>query len=371
MATKPIVSTEWATDFTTAGTSGNPNKTDPPTNIKDFGAAEAFPTARQHINYDLNALDQWKVYFDLSIDEINNNFGNFVPLLNSYLTPTLLGTTDLDTVKDTGFYYQHSNGLTAGNNYPVEEAGSLQVLRWSQVEDIIQTYTTFNNVVYVRRNDDATWTSWNKQYSENAKPTATEIGAVDLVNSYLTPTDLGTTDLDTVTDLGFYLQNTNGDTPSNNYPENVAGTLEVLQWTDDVGYRIQRYTTFDNQRIYIRVSTVGVWSDWNLQYSENAEPHSVVQHNTTATVVRDGKLTEVVVYNLGNTTKTLDSSTFRVNDEVVLRKVLELGDLTVACSTGVILLPDNTSGASHVVEAGDHAVLVLFFNGVNWTLSIK
>ncbi len=62
MATKPTVSTEWATQFTTSGPSGNANKTEPTASFKNFGQPEASPTDRQSLNYNLNAIDLWLKY---------------------------------------------------------------------------------------------------------------------------------------------------------------------------------------------------------------------------------------------------------------------------------------------------------------------
>ena len=70
MATKPLVSTEWATQVTTAGASGNINKDEPTQAFKDFGQPEASPVDRQSLNYELNALDQWRAYFETTTDEL-------------------------------------------------------------------------------------------------------------------------------------------------------------------------------------------------------------------------------------------------------------------------------------------------------------
>lgn len=69
MATKPTVSTEWATQFTTSGPSGNANKTEPTASFKDFGQPEASPTDRQSLNYNLNAIDLWLKYLTEVTDE--------------------------------------------------------------------------------------------------------------------------------------------------------------------------------------------------------------------------------------------------------------------------------------------------------------
>lgn len=69
MATKPLVDTAWASQITTDGTSGNLNKQEPSTAFKNFGQPESQPIDRQSINYELDALDQWKAYFENLTDE--------------------------------------------------------------------------------------------------------------------------------------------------------------------------------------------------------------------------------------------------------------------------------------------------------------
>ena len=114
--TKPSVTTEWATQFTNAGGSGNPNKTEPPQNIKDFGAAEAFPTARQSINYVLDANHQWVNYFDLSIDDIYSTIGGVgtwtvetAALINTTASSSYVADTTSNNVD-----FQLPNSISAG-----------------------------------------------------------------------------------------------------------------------------------------------------------------------------------------------------------------------------------------------------------------
>lgn len=90
MATKPSVSTEWATQITNAGASGNLNKEEPTQAFKNFGQPEALPVDRQSLNYELNALDQWKTYFEEKTDE-----------LSGAATTTKKGLTELATNQET------------------------------------------------------------------------------------------------------------------------------------------------------------------------------------------------------------------------------------------------------------------------------
>lgn len=102
MATKPLVEIEWATQSTTAGPSGNPNRQEPTQPFKDFGQPEAGPIDRQSLNYHLNAVQQWIEWSEQSIDEIQGTQQNVDPwiTLNSNTT------------------------LVSGNKYVVNTSGS-------------------------------------------------------------------------------------------------------------------------------------------------------------------------------------------------------------------------------------------------------
>lgn len=114
MATKPSVSTEWATNFTTAGASGNPNKSEPTTAFKEFGQPEALPVDRQSLNYELNALDQWKEYFEAKTDELS---------LSS--TANRAGLIEIATAVETNAGTDGTRAVT-----PINLKGKLQSIGW-------------------------------------------------------------------------------------------------------------------------------------------------------------------------------------------------------------------------------------------------
>jgi hypothetical protein len=75
---------------------------------------------------------------------------------------------------------------------------------------------------------------------------------------------LGTVDLDTITDDGLYYQNKNTNTAGNNYPKDVAGTLEIIS-SRAGGAFTQTYTPYKSNAIYTRYTTNGTsFSDWVL-----------------------------------------------------------------------------------------------------------
>lgn len=75
--------------------------------------------------------------------------------------PTLLGTSDLNTILIPGFYNQHANGnATPVRNYPASFGGALNVYK-SIAGAIIQEYTLYHTgVTYKRVFNSVLWTSW-------------------------------------------------------------------------------------------------------------------------------------------------------------------------------------------------------------------
>lgn len=87
-----------------------------------------------------------------------------------------LGTVDLNTVTASGVYHQNANAnATSAPNYPVGQAGMLEVLESGSF--LYQRYTSYQvgNEVYTRSRYAGTWSAWEKQWSGKnlaADPTA-------------------------------------------------------------------------------------------------------------------------------------------------------------------------------------------------------
>tara|TARA_R110000822_G_scaffold15369_15_gene53015 strand:+ start:460 stop:1773 length:1314 start_codon:yes stop_codon:yes gene_type:complete len=64
MATKPTVSTEWATQDVANGSNSTNNKVESTASHKAFGITFPEPPGRNHLNYWMNAADQWFTYYD-------------------------------------------------------------------------------------------------------------------------------------------------------------------------------------------------------------------------------------------------------------------------------------------------------------------
>ncbi|MDG6895030.1 pyocin knob domain-containing protein [Volucribacter amazonae] len=199
------------------------------------------------------------------------------PFQNFSATSSLNNMTNLNDLKGTGKYgvysqSSNSNALTA-LNYPEQKAGTLFVL--PSAYQGIQLYVPFDNqIIYIRRTNQASgFENWRiigevidnlnsdsktaglsarqgKLLNEN-KAEKTEV--MPLQRTSLSATD----DLNDFRQNGIFAQTTSARASiERNYPEAVAGVLEVLY-----NGNFQRYTTF-NSVCYQRDYRSGKWQDW-------------------------------------------------------------------------------------------------------------
>lgn len=103
MAIKPAFDIQWATDNVTSGTSGNPNKLEP-FEFKSEGQQEGLPVPRQYLNFQFDAIRQWKDYLEETTDDLLANSGavlirsnNLSDLTNIITARTNLGLTNVAT----------------------------------------------------------------------------------------------------------------------------------------------------------------------------------------------------------------------------------------------------------------------------------
>ena len=172
MATKPLVSTEWATQVTTAGGSGNINKDEPTQAFKDFGQPEASPVDRQSLNYELNALDQWRAYFEVATDDLQKEATTTVKGLVELATPAELETGNdlfrvvpvktlsdkLKTYQEKGYLVLSGGGnltinrkhiITDANTYTLPSPSGLQLgdrVVVTRLGDAVETTTPVTQV---------------------------------------------------------------------------------------------------------------------------------------------------------------------------------------------------------------------------------
>lgn len=88
--------------------------------------------------------------------------------------------------------------------------------------------------------------------------------------SWLNPINLGTEDLDTLTEPKVYAQHANANTSAaRHYPENLAGSLTV---TSGAGVQ-QRYHVYNTSRIWTRAQySTGAWTEWARDYNTLNKP---------------------------------------------------------------------------------------------------
>ena len=117
-------------------------------------ASEAEAIARTETNKWMNPFVTGKL---IDNELVGNIPKRAINLLNTDLN-------SLSSVSDAGFYFQSLSSNTAGNNYPVNQAGSLLVSR--SAGGVSQTYTVFGSAgiysdkIYTRGNYLGVWSDW-------------------------------------------------------------------------------------------------------------------------------------------------------------------------------------------------------------------
>ncbi len=81
-------------------------------------------------------------------------------------TATALLATDLNTLTTPGLYYQPHNANTTGNNYPVNEAGSLLIQK--SAGQCTQFYITYNTGAIFTRTYYNSWSAWKEYVAYDA-----------------------------------------------------------------------------------------------------------------------------------------------------------------------------------------------------------
>ncbi|MEP9069896.1 phage tail protein [Enterobacter hormaechei] len=130
------------------------------------------------------------------------DFGNWGKIYTEFQKPTALdvgavpyrvalGTEDLNTITGSkyGRYCQPlTANATAARNYPITEAGALDVHQTSAngAEACVQEYRSFSSRRVFLRTYNPTgsvWTDWCEFYTTAKKPTAADVGAIPLTGS--------------------------------------------------------------------------------------------------------------------------------------------------------------------------------------------
>ena len=149
--TRPIESTAWATQSTTAGPSGNPNKTIPEAPVRDFGQAEGLPIPRQEINYILNANHVWKEYLDEEVTSVKSDILTIkddITALEQKTTPIVMTPTTV--IEPNGVYIFTSSisvKLPPTSTLPVPCI--IRFLKVDSVEPLIEVDDVLSEVIHV------------------------------------------------------------------------------------------------------------------------------------------------------------------------------------------------------------------------------
>ena len=216
----------------------------------------------------------------VAMQKVNGNFTELQAGLASVWNASPLGASvDLNTVKAPGRYHQNANSFAqTGSNYPIAQAGLLEVAASADGVFVYQEYTQYRSGVYSRRfwrsfyND--VWAAWQELPVLSQKGAANGLASLDASGkvpiaqipvAYSATLPTAAHDLNEyVTPGSFYQTTIAGATAGANYPVANVGFLEVTATGTPV---VQVYTTRTNvttamQRFWrVRMSAT-VWSAW-------------------------------------------------------------------------------------------------------------
>ncbi|CAB3848718.1 pyocin knob domain-containing S74 family peptidase [Achromobacter deleyi] len=246
----------------------------------------------QPINVGKTDNDQTGDPLRVALQKVNGNFTQVQAALDAVWNAAPLGAAvDLNTVIAPGRYHQSTNAAAqTGSNYPLANAGFLEVGASGDGAFVYQEYTQYRSGAYSRRFwrsfYGGTWAAWQELAPLSQKGAANglatldasgkvPVGQIPAVYSAVLPTtahDLN----EYVTPGSFYQTTVAGATEGANYPVANVGFLEVTATGTPV---VQVYTTRTNvpaamQRFWrVRVSTTS-WSVWK----ELADTATVVSY---------------------------------------------------------------------------------------------
>lgn len=96
-----------------------------------------------------------------------------------FTSGTLLGTTDLNSIKSAGLYRQDSGAeATSGRNYPITSGGTLSVMEMAGTNYLVQSFypvkgdTSAGRTIYRREFATPNWSSWRAHNATRVDQTA-------------------------------------------------------------------------------------------------------------------------------------------------------------------------------------------------------
>lgn len=188
-------------------------------------------------------------------------------------------TTNLSTAIKEGLYYAASTAT----NLPVPGRPCFLDVKQNGNELIQVAYENQDTGAtrYARRYSGTFWTPWIK----SPLPSEVQLGKVFTDSGKLL--SLQNPDLNALTQVGFYYAVGSSNGPSLEFGVTTNGYVEVFTRDDANTFISQRYTTYNDGRIFNRVNNNGVWTQWKelfattatTQYTDivlinNAQPYS-------------------------------------------------------------------------------------------------
>ncbi|MFY1972554.1 pyocin knob domain-containing protein [Achromobacter dolens] len=234
----------------------------------------------QAINVGKTDNDQAGDPLRVAMQKVNANFADVQSGLAGLWNASTLGATvDLNTLTNPGRYHQgaNANALT-GSNYPIANAGLLEVAASADGLFVYQEYTQYRSGAYSRRFwrsfYGGIWAAWQELPALSQKGAANGLATLDangkvpvaqIPSAFAAVLPTTAHDLnDYATPGSFYQSAIAGATAGANYPVANVGFLEVTATGTPVA---QVYTTRTNvaaamQRFWrVRVSATA-WSAW-------------------------------------------------------------------------------------------------------------
>ncbi|QFG06698.1 putative tail fiber protein [Proteus phage Myduc] len=182
----------------------------------------------------VNALDRNK-----NLSDVDNKYQSLVNIGGFPYKGLLTSKDNLNNLrgKSYGIHTCNTNSVsTPENNYPINTAGSLSIYPTGG-DDCVQIYHPFGRPQFYKRQYYALGGGWQKwesfsSNSDNLASIVDPISACINIGGFPVRGGIGGKNLNSIegTSFGIWYNNYDGNaTTGNNYPVNVAGTLQVYQ----------------------------------------------------------------------------------------------------------------------------------------------
>lgn len=254
-----------------------------------------------------------------------NTLGTYVKVTSKGATSSLVNGTEKNNLQykieyrvagSTGAFtvLKNTTAISGLSLNVVETLGTGQFSATISHEFKLTIYDKFNNVAITTNVGTSEVTlSLNKKGIGVGK--VWQKGSVDAAgtiyagNGFYPTVDIipASTNLNTYTTVGTYVQNADADASSgSNYPEPLAGYLEVITQNTIAGWVLQRYTVYNTERVYTRRLYNNVWSSWSGLNSP--QPYGKIVKTNGFQTLAAGGTAVVMVLDFANFGVTFDSA---------------------------------------------------------------